>query len=461
MEIELRTIPTPPMGFVEEDAPPIPAEEYERRVATLYEMAGADWVAVYADREHYANLVFLVNLDPRFEEAVLLLGPRDRRVLLLGNEDMGYTPVLGIPVEPVLCQSLSLGGQPRGTAPRVRDVLRQVGVAPGASVCVVGWKYLEEFETDDTQAPAFVPAFLLDALRSVIGSGGRLVDGTALLMHPAHGMRALNGGTQVGAAAQIAAFEWAARQASAAVFNVLHHARPGMSERKALSHMGYAGDPLSMHPIFVSGKGAINGLRSPGAKMIEYGDGVSVGLGYWGSLVCRAGMMLGAPDEGYFAGVVTPYYRAIATWHQTMRIGVTGGEVFGAIDRAFGESPLRPALNPGHLTSYDEWVHSPIRAGSAEKVRSGMVFQCDIIPTPLPPGQLTNCEDTVAVADEGLRAELRANYPALWARVEARRQLMVEALGLRPAEELLPLSDGTGYLPPFWLAGEVVCAVRE
>ena len=92
----------------------------------------------------------------------------------------------------------------------MREVLTQVGVAPGASVCVVGWKYLEENETDDAQAPAFVPAFLLDALRSVIGSGGRLVDGTALLMHPAHGLRSLNGGTQAGAAAQIAAFEWAA-----------------------------------------------------------------------------------------------------------------------------------------------------------------------------------------------------------------------------------------------------------
>ena len=131
--------------------------------------------------------------------------------------------------------------------------------------------------------------------------------------------------------------------------------------------MRYAGDALSMHPILVSGKGAINGLRSPSAKSIEYGDGVSVGLGYWGSLVCRAGMMLGAPDAGYFEGVVTPYYRAIATWHQTMRIGVTGGEVFGAIDQAFGASPLRPALNPGHLTSYDEWVHSPIRAGSTRE----------------------------------------------------------------------------------------------
>ena len=48
---------------------------------------------------------------------------------------------------------------------------------------------------------------------------------------------------------------------------------------RALSHMHYAGLPLTMHPIFVSGKGEINGLRSPSAKIVEYGDGVSVGLG--------------------------------------------------------------------------------------------------------------------------------------------------------------------------------------
>ena len=36
---------------------------------------------------------------------------------------------------------------------------------------------------------------------------------------------------------------------------------------------------------------------------------------------------------------------------------------------------------------------------------------------------------------------------------------MVEALGIRPAEELLPLTDATAYLPPFWLAPELVCTV--
>jgi hypothetical protein len=119
---------------------------------------------------------------------------------------------------------------------------------------------------------------------------------------------------------------------------------------------------------------------------------------------------------------------------------------------------MHSALNPGHLTSYEEWLSSPIRPDSDEKILSGMVLQSDIIPTPVPQGWLMNCEDTVAVADAGLRAELKAGFPALWARVERRRKLMVEALGIPLAEELLPLSDGTAYLPPFWLASELVCA---
>jgi len=64
------------------------------------------------------------------------------------------------------------------------------------------------------------------------------------------------------------------------------------------------------------------------------------------------------------------------------------------------------------------------------------------------------------VADISLRAELKANYPDLWRRVERRRLLMSAALGIHLTEEILPLTDGTAYLPPFWLASELVCAVE-
>jgi hypothetical protein len=72
-----------------------------------------------------------------------------------------------------------------------------------------------------------------------------------------------------------------------------------------------------------------------------------------------------------------------------------------------------------------------------------------------------NCEDTIAVADASLRAELKARYPELWARVQGRRRLMTESLGIQLAEELLPLTDATAYLPPFWLANELVCVVSR
>ena len=89
-----------------------------------------------------------------------------------------------------------------------------------------------------------------------------------------------------------------------------------------------------------------------------------------------------------------------------------------------------------------------------------MVFQVDIIPTPLPAGKQMNCEDTVAIADASLRAELSTRFPELWARVQARRALMT-ALGIHPAGEILPLTDATAYLPPFWLASDLVCAVSK
>ena len=452
LNIVLKHVPLPLFEFTDEQ-PAVPAEEYERRLAALFQRAQADWVLVYADREHYANLAYLVNFDPRFEEALLVLGRDGKRTLIVGNEGLGYVSVLAVPVDVVLCQTFSLNSQPRSTAPRLKEVLAKIGIGAGQSVCVVGWKYLEAYEADEVQTPAFIPAFYLEVLRSLVGPGGKLADGSALLMHPERGLRAEN------SADQVAAFEWAARNASAAVFNILCRARPGMSEQRALQFMRYAGQPLSMHPIFVSGKGEINGLRSPGARLIEYGDAVSTGLGYWGSLVCRAGMMLGQPDPGYFEQVAVPYYRAIAAWYETMRLGASGREVFHAVAQAFAGSPLRSSLNPGHLTSLDEWVSSPVRVDSEERIRSGMVFQCDIIPAPLPPGQLINCEDTLAVADAGLRAELQAKYPGLWGRVQRRRELMCQGLGIQLAEELLPLSDSTAYLPPFWLAPDLVCAV--
>ena len=450
MSIELRQVELPSIA-VPEATPQIPESEFEERANRLREQAGTEWVAVYGDREHNANLIFLTNFDPRFEEAMLLLGPADTRVLLVGNEGMVHAQEARLPLDVRLYQPFSLMAQPRGESPPLVELLREAGMRPGSSVGVAGWKYLAHGDIDDDRLPAYVPTFVNRAIE--LATGIAPIDITSALMNPVGGLRS------VVSAHEIARLEWGAARASAAVLRVVRGARPGMSEHEIIGNMGYEGEPMSCHPIVASSDGSLNGLRSPTARRPASGDAISVGIGYWGGLCCRAGLLTDVVDEAFLAAVVRPYFNAIATWWSSIRIGVTGGELHDAVISGLGDADFRPMLNPGHLTSYDEWVHSPIRPGSSDAVRSGMVFQCDIIPTPLPPGRALNCEDTAAIADEPLRDELARDFPELWERIQARRAFMRDELGITLHPEVMPLSVAPAYLPPFWLVTDLVCVV--
>ena len=82
--IHLADVGMPPLD-VAETLPAVAAAEFEERIAALLAAVDVDQVVVYGDREHAASLVFLCNLDPRFEEVLLVLG-RGRRTLLVGKE---------------------------------------------------------------------------------------------------------------------------------------------------------------------------------------------------------------------------------------------------------------------------------------------------------------------------------------------------------------------------------------
>ena len=72
--------------------PVLPDALYAERLARLRErMAdrGYHRLVVYADREHSANLAYLTGFDPRFEEAILVVGPSDEPAILVGNECFG------------------------------------------------------------------------------------------------------------------------------------------------------------------------------------------------------------------------------------------------------------------------------------------------------------------------------------------------------------------------------------
>ena len=448
MPIVLRPVAVPDFGTPIE-RPAIPAATYARRCDEALARSGADWLFVYADREHSANLLHLSGFDPRFEEALLLLGPGGRRVLVTGNESLSYAVVSPLPdLEVVLAQSLSLMAQPRADKPRLESVLREAGIRSGQRIGVVGWKYLEPDEWTGEHPGYLVPHYMVTLLQRIVGGPEGLFDATAVLMHPTDGTRA------VVDADQIALFEWASARASAAVWRIVQGTRPGEREIEAAARLGYAGEPLSCHTMLNSAAApdTVVGLSSPGARVIGKGDGITTAVGYWGGLSSRAGLLDDSNDA--FVDVASGYFAGLLAWYETAGIGVTGGAVFDAVTDALARAGLRSALNPGHLVSYDEWSHSPVRPGSTDSIRSGMPFQVDVIPVPMGPGQTLNCEDAVTFADGALRQELAARHPETWARVEARRGFMRDEIGLDLKESILPMSNIPLCLPPLWLASD-------
>lgn len=421
----------------------VPDEVFTARCRELYGRAGSDWVLVWGDREHFGNIHYLSNFDPRFEEAVLLLGPDGKSWLVVGNEGEMYSHVVRGGHQVVLCQAFSLMGQKRQQSKRLDTIFKEAGLQSQHTVAIVGWKYPEAFESVQGQNH-FVPAYVLSALTTVVDKEA-LVESTHLLIDPVEGLRANN------EAANIAMLEWGASRASDAVARIVRATKPGLTELEVVSAMGYAGEPLTCHPMFATGSDSGAALRSPGSRGIKHGDPVFVALGYWGGLSCRAGVVAEADDE-FVNRWVTPYFEGLVAWYETVKPGVTGGELYEAVSERLAVGGMHPTLNPGHLTATEEWVSTNVQPGNDTRLASGMALQCDVIPSGLPAGMQLNCEDGVALADAALRSELADKYPAVWARIEARRIFMKNELGINIDQSVLPLSNTPGYFAPAFLA---------
>jgi len=127
--------------------------------------AGLDFLVVYADREHAANICYLTGFDPRFEEALLLLDAHGQRRLLVGNECLGYLPDPALECEAELFQDLSLMGQSRRDSSPLRDIFSRFGIGPGCRVGCVGWKYFGVDLLDDPDSAIEIPSYIVDLLR--------------------------------------------------------------------------------------------------------------------------------------------------------------------------------------------------------------------------------------------------------------------------------------------------------
>jgi hypothetical protein len=450
----LITVDLPDFG--EPDVQPvIPRATYAARQAAAgarAEAAGFDALVVYGDREHAANIAWLTGYDPRFEEALAVLVPGRVPSLFVGNEGWGYAELAGGPVERVLCQTLSLPGQPRGDQKALTTLLGEAGLVAGMRIGAIGWKVFTAADPGSDDGWTDLPEFIARPLRAI----GKVGNATELFISPADGLRTIND------VDQLATFEFAATFASQALRDVFAGIKPGMTELAAARLMRLNGLPLGCHPMLSGGKRAVFGLPSPSLNRLELGMPVTMAVGVQGALSARAGFLAAGPGDlpvgirDYVEKLVVPYFSAVASWYETLAIGATGGALHAAVMAHVGDPFFGVTLNPGHTIGLDEWMHSPVTAGGTIALRSGMALQADVIPATGTAYFTTNMEDGVALADAALRAEFAAAYPGAWARISARRALMADVLGIRLAPEVLPFSNLAGALAPFWLAPERV-----
>lgn len=449
MAARLIRIDWPDFGAPDVPAPPSLAELDLRlgAVRVAMDAHGIGCLVIYGDREHAANLQWVTGFDPRFEEAVLIVGPGEA-LLLAGNECLPYTAISPLVQSGAItvghCASLSLPSQPRGGR-RLADWLTDA-VPAGGTAGAVGWKWFGADEVAEPETALDIPAFLADPLRRI---AGRVVNATALFQDPATGLRARV------TADEIARLEFANHMAASALKRMVLALREGMSDFEAFEAARVGGLPLGCHATFATGARAFQGLSGPTGERLTRGQPISFNICHWGANICRAGWLADGPDDlpegvrDYLEAFALPYLRAMSDWCALMRPGVSGGAVWAAMQAALPPARFGVSLNPGHLIGLEEWMSSPIQAGSAVALASGMAMQMDVIPGHPAYGS-TRMEDGYVIADAALAAEVAARFPAMAARIRQRRRFMAGVIGMEVPDALLPLADTCGIIAP-WL----------
>ncbi len=435
----------PDYGPVPEAPPRAGAGLYLGRINEFTEAflrSGFTHAAVYADREHFANLAWLTGFDPRFEEALLVRRPGVKPLLITGNECMGYVPVS--PLHPdgwraERWQPFSLPDQPRDASRALREILADEGIDERARVAVVGWKWYE----DDRQFD--LPCYLGDALRAAAGPES-VRDFTAAMAR----LR------EWASPEDLAYFEWSGMLASEAMKRVMLAVREGASDHEMLGAGGYNGAPLSIHMTLKTGGNRIS-LASARGERARVGDRWSCGIGYWGANCCRCGWVAesGTQAPEGVEEFALRYFEAMAAWFRVLRIGAAGDELHRAIHDRLAADVYRVFLNAGHLIHLEEWLSAPVHAGSEWRLHSGVVMQSDVIPSN-PVLYSARMEDGYALADSALRAKL----PAGLLERAGRRRRFLASLGIEVPEEVLPLSNLAGIMPLWMLRPRVAATLR-
>lgn len=408
---------------------------------------GLDRLVIYGDREHAANIQWVTGFDPRFEEAILLVGPGEA-ILLAGNECLPYTEISPLVRSGQIavghCATFSLPSQPRGGR-KLSDWLAD-WIPAGCTVGAAGWKWFGADEVEAPETALDLPAFIADPLRQ---RAGQVMNATPIFQHPATGLRATV------TADEVARLEFANHLAASALRRMVFAFREGMLDFEAVEAARIGGLPLGCHSTFATGTRADQGLSGPTGQVLTKGKPISFNICHWGANICRAGWLakgagdLPEPARDYVDAFAAPYLAAMADWCAMMQPGTSGGTVWAAMQQALPTRIFNVTLNPGHLIGLDEWISSPISENSDIILRSGMPMQMDVIPSH-PAYSSTRMEDGYVIADEILRGEIARRFPDLHGRILKRQTFMRDVIGMAVPDTLLPLADTCGIIAP-WL----------
>ncbi len=420
----------------------------KRKEAVLRKMSqdGFDSIIIYADLEHGSNFEYLVGFLPRFEEALLVLHSNGKAFLALGNENLNKAEKARIKAEVIHIPHFSLPNQPMDTDKNIAELLKMTRVDKAKKIGLVGWKLFTS-KIENNQFMYDIPHYIVSALQGIVSA--KFTNATYMFIGE-NGVRTVNN------ANEFAHYEFGAALAGNCILNAIREIKEGVSEMEVASKLEMYGQRNSVVTIMSSGPRFVNANMYPGSNKIEKGDPISLTVGYKGGLQSRCGFAvndereLPKGQEDYLEAVVKPYFNAVKTWLENIHVGMKGGELYDLIEKVLPKEKYGWSLCPGHLCADEEWLSSPIYANSNEVIRSGMLFQIDIIPSVKGYNGIS-CESGIFIANEQLRRDIQRDYPEIWKRILKRRSYMIEELGIQISEEILPTSVAIAYCQPFLL----------
>lgn len=420
---------------------------------------GLSHVVLYGDRERFSNIEYFSTYDCRFEEGLLIVAADGTKTIVVGNEGMAYSYQIPYEITRVLYQNFSLQGQPRDSSGTLAAVFAKAGIDKLSRVGAVGYKYFYPRYSKTPERLFDLPMYIMQELFDTAGAEN-VINFTEAITGLPNGIR-----MKIHDPVEIAWAEYSGTKAANVMLNLLGNLREGVTELELSRLGGIDFSPVCMFGLVNFGADHLAiGLRSPDDAKLKLGDVCGLCYGLRGSLTSRVGVaarkLEDYPPElrQTFERFYMTYWRAIAAWYETMRDGVTGGEVYKAVMDLIGGPEYGVTLNPGHNTGMDEWTNSPVYKDSPLAIGSGAYMQCDVIASSSSPVQSAICEDTVVVADAGLRRDLEKAYPELLARVVRRQKAIRSTLGVNIDDSVLPMSNLNAAYFPFMMNTSVVFA---